>query len=389
MQDELEPELTDQYDIHDLFAMCDLNETATDKEIKAKTESIILSYLRMHNVARANFFQEVQRRLLSNAIGTPDMTNDQQQRISPAPIHTKRSQLVTIHSQFRSDYYKQSSTDYQFTLSDVMKTTSIRLAAVEIPRMYNTISSLIGNSTMLVYNDSTWNAWLVTIPDGNYDVSVTLTDGYFDRNVEAINTAVRSSIPGRLVSNDFVVDETVGILDERDLVYSIDTLTHKSAFTSESGVVNSIRFNVDENGAVDASKMEKFGLGCSMGFRYAERSFVRVLVSEGVAFLSGPSYWFISIDDFLSTPHSEPFIVAYNGWNSTNNILSRVSVAHDSERRIIRSHLSQPRNYKGTADIQKLRIQLLDEYGRQVDINDMDWSLVLEFETLELGWDCD
>jgi hypothetical protein len=273
-------------------------------------------------------------------------------------------------------------------LPDVIKTFSIGVAAVEIPRMYNTISKSIGNSAMVVYNQTNGNAWLVIIPDGNYDVSLTMTESCFDTNVGAINHAIRTATPGELVGDNFKSIDGGQELVESDLVYSVDALTHKSIFTSESGEIDAIRFNVDASGAINSSSIEKFGLGCAIGFRFGERTFDNTLVSEGVAFLSGPSYWFVSIGDTTSTPHSIPFVVAYNGWVSTNDILARVNVAHKSEQRIIHSHLSRPRQYRGSSNIQKIRIKLLDEYGRPVDLNNMDWSVVLEFETVEVGWDC-
>ena len=35
--------------------------------------------------------------------------------------------------------------------------------------------------------------------------------------------------------------------------------------------------------------------------------------------------------------------------------------------------------YFGPVDIQRLTIQILDEYGRVLDLNNMDWSFVLSF----------
>ena len=37
------------------------------------------------------------------------------------------------------------------------------------------------------------------------------------------------------------------------------------------------------------------------------------------------------------------------------------------------------RTYFGPVDIQKLHIQFLDEYGRVIDLNNMDWSFTLSF----------
>ena len=41
--------------------------------------------------------------------------------------------------------------------------------------------------------------------------------------------------------------------------------------------------------------------------------------------------------------------------------------------------LNRTREYFGPVDIQRLSVQLLDEFGRVIDLNNMDWSFVLSF----------
>jgi hypothetical protein len=43
------------------------------------------------------------------------------------------------------------------------------------------------------------------------------------------------------------------------------------------------------------------------------------------------------------------------------------------------SLITTPRQYFGPVDIQKLNIQLLDEYGRVIELNNMDYSFCLTF----------
>jgi hypothetical protein len=43
--------------------------------------------------------------------------------------------------------------------------------------------------------------------------------------------------------------------------------------------------------------------------------------------------------------------------------------------------ITTPREYFGPVDIQNLTIQLLDEYGRIVDLNNMDFSFCLTLTT--------
>ena len=41
---------------------------------------------------------------------------------------------------------------------------------------------------------------------------------------------------------------------------------------------------------------------------------------------------------------------------------------------------NRTREYFGPVDIQRLTIQLKDEFGRIIDLNNMDWSFTLAFE---------
>ena len=44
--------------------------------------------------------------------------------------------------------------------------------------------------------------------------------------------------------------------------------------------------------------------------------------------------------------------------------------------------LNAAREYFGPVDIQKLDLQILDEYGRILDFNNMAWSCTIQFEIL-------
>ena len=44
--------------------------------------------------------------------------------------------------------------------------------------------------------------------------------------------------------------------------------------------------------------------------------------------------------------------------------------------------MNRSREYFGPVDIQNLTITLYDEYGRVINLNNMDWSFTLAFEKL-------
>ena len=63
------------------------------------------------------------------------------------------------------------------------------------------------------------------------------------------------------------------------------------------------------------------------------------------------------------------------------NIISRINVG--LMREIIEPsaiQLNRERKFFGPVNIQKLRITLYDNFGRIIDLNNMDWNLELIFE---------
>jgi hypothetical protein len=73
------------------------------------------------------------------------------------------------------------------------------------------------------------------------------------------------------------------------------------------------------------------------------------------------------------------------------NIITRINVAdlaqdvtvfHYAQQEGYSTELDRSRSYFGPVDIQKFRVALYDEYGRVLNLNNMDWSLELMFECI-------
>jgi hypothetical protein len=76
---------------------------------------------------------------------------------------------------------------------------------------------------------------------------------------------------------------------------------------------------------------------------------------------------------------------AFNSSILSKNILARISVKgtvfsilSDDAKHIT----SNTREYFGPVNIEKMRIQLLDEYGRIIDMNNMDFSMALNIKSV-------
>ena len=188
--------------------------------------------------------------------------------------------------------------------------------------------------------------------------------------------------------------------------YSIDKVSKKSIL---AGVNNSssnkynpkkisgFMFNVDSKGNLDTNTNIQTKLGWTLGYRGAEyiigdlssNSPINIdtpiaSVSEGVPFLSGSRYCFLSVNEYAS--NSRPsFLVAYNNSTMGDNVLARISLTASTNNLGSRdsgfTHTSnRTREYFSPVDIKRLTIKLYDEYGRIIDLNNMDWSFTLAIE---------
>ena len=100
---------------------------------------------------------------------------------------------------------------------------------------------------------------------------------------------------------------------------------------------------------------------------------------------------FLSINDFTNAANNH-FVAAFNSSILSQNIIARFSYpALINESNIynysclINKDLEEDnrvRTYFGPVNINRLHIQILDEYGRVVDFNNMDWSLTLALDML-------
>ena len=79
------------------------------------------------------------------------------------------------------------------------------------------------------------------------------------------------------------------------------------------------------------------------------------------------------------------FYAAFNSSILNKNILARISLQANNFNILQQNNLnliSTPREYFGPINLQTMNVQLLDEYGRIVDLNNMDFSFCLNLTTV-------
>jgi hypothetical protein len=85
------------------------------------------------------------------------------------------------------------------------------------------------------------------------------------------------------------------------------------------------------------------------------------------------------VDDYNNSVNNS-FFSAFNSSILNKNVLARISLASNNFDVLTQNNLNiimPPRQYFGPVNITILNIQLLDEYGRVVDLNNMDFSFCL------------
>ena len=124
-------------------------------------------------------------------------------------------------------------------------------------------------------------------------------------------------------------------------------------------------------------------LGWKLGFRNGIYENNTTYVSEGVVSLGGPQYMYLVIDDHNNNVNNN-FYGIFNSSLLNKNILARIAQSNPPYSTVFseNNYVSYPRFYYGPVNIQNLSIQLLDEYGRIVDLNNMDFSFCLSLETV-------
>ena len=277
-------------------------------------------------------------------------------------------QNINIDTRFRENYYTTTSSNFHVDLPlKLSKVVSLQLSALELPNTFFSISQVFGNN-FLVLEINDIEPFIIYIPDGNYD-----------------------TIGLQHYLNNFLLN---GPIDYQDIQFLVDLNTPiggnsngsgRMLVGSKSGTTQfSINFLTDRNGNEDRQTPLPLKLGWVLGFRNGRYDNNTTYVSEGIINLVGPRYIYLVVDDFNNSV-LDGFYGAFTSSILNKNILARISLNGSVYNYLSKDNfnlISTPRQYFGPVDIQKLQIQLLDEYGRIINLNNMDYSFCLTFQTI-------
>ena len=259
-----------------------------------------------------------------------------------------------IDTRFQEEYNLVKKASFQYILPQrITDVKSIAVRSIEIPISFFPFSQNRGNTFFQV------DASSVVIPDGNYGVNSI---------VSAINSVLTTMVSS-------------------GLYLTLNTDTSISIINNTNKTQN-INFNVDVSGNFNRYPF-KSCLGWCLGFRQPSYTILanKSITTEGILDINNIRYLFLVVDEFRqSNPNS--FVSPLSNSLLSKNVLARISLSPSifSFGSIITANtfngllLSDQRMYSGNVDIQKLNIQLVDEWGNVVDLNQLDFSFCLEIE---------
>jgi len=264
---------------------------------------------------------------------------------------------VSIDTRFRDNYYTTESSDFSVTLPvKIHRVTGVSITDIMIPVSFYAISEKYQNNYFFIDDTK------VEIPSGTYTTTEFVT---------RLNNLLVTSADANLNTIESAIDTTSGkIIIARHL----------------GGATFTMSFNRDILGNVDETKNIQLNLGWLMGYRFAHYQGSSAYVSEGLYETNSPRYIYISVDEYTNNKDMF-FTAALNDSILRHDILAKAPVYAAGPGNFLTSgnfsfYTAKLRTFSGSSDINRVKIRLFDEYGRTLDMNNMDYSITLDFNVI-------
>lgn len=310
--------------------------------------------------------------------------------------------IYTIDSIFRQNYELIDNPSHNYTIQlpeTISRAITMSISSIEIPLTYHNVSNYYNNNvfTIEILDAS-------STPTQNSPLLIQLSPGLYESRISSYSpNDVR-----KIICNDIEREinekiKMVNLIDiSNNLKFVLEPKSGFSCFTydnSNSHLGNykiRINFNVNNPNANSSNcySNELYQkLGWQLGFRnnsiLIEQNNL-FAISTGICHINYPRYIYIALDDFQSSSQNH-FAIASDSIVAPN-IITRINILSLLEEKtafkqgayagdIYYNH-KHIREYFGPTSINKLKVQLLDEYGRPFSLNNMDWSFIITFECL-------
>ena len=415
------------YTIGELEKLLKLQKNYTSENIYYSKESIANS-ISKSNISESKktelyiFLDNIKNKLIANLLATNNnnnsiyaikeyngnqyITNNGENTLGNYKQTNKSllKKIYTIDSIFRQNYELTDNQSHNYIIQlpeTLSRAITMSISSIEIPLTYHNVSNYYNNNFFTIEQLSSAGTSLTTI-------MVELSPGLYESRISSyapndVRKIICYDIEREI--NDKI--QNVNFIDiSNNLKFVIEPRSGFSCFKydNSNNITNNIlgtykiriNFNVNNPNANSSNcySNELYQkLGWQLGFR--NNSIIidsndLYAVSTGICHINYPRYIYIALDDFQSSSQNH-FAIASDSIVAPN-IITRINILSLLEEKtafkqgayagdIYYNH-KHIREYFGPTSINKLKVQLLDEYGRPFSLNNMDWSFIITFECL-------
>ena len=372
-----------KYTSDDLRNIFNLNINYTLQDIQ-RNKNILKNKLLVNNTLSSDKSNKIIE-FLNNA---QTILTNQVLDLKKIPDSEQRNyQLLCIDTKYRKNYYNTKSTnflyDLPFNLKDVL---AITLYETSIPFSIWTINEKYKNNYFWIEIDNSWN--FIRLQSGNYNTP--------DDIKQQINNAIQLTFQDNYDNsgvyfdiNKYTKQSVFGSINDADVSFNIH-FNREPMDLSNFNFDNSFNYITGDAPPI-LNRNLMMGLGWILGFRYGEYSNFEsdgdgnIIISEGVYDIWNPKNIFLIVDDFANNSNN-CVISTFADSIGSSNILARLQTNFNSNTELTISNANiinfSKRTYNGPIDIKKIQIKIVDEFGREIDLNNMDYSIGILVETL-------
>ena len=276
------------------------------------------------------------------------------------------------------------STDFSVTLNEPLSNVvSLKVAALEIVNFYYNISRYLNNYKFTI------NTYIKNVSSeeisNQYQKVIELDDGYYNlqRFVGFVEPILNED--PNLSMIEMVYDELKG-----KFLFAL-----KEDPPTPPPVGSEYQFTLDFR---EGTEIKYNKIGWYLGYSKTEYVFDKDYSREKTGTknigynpdmaldFTGTKFYLLEVTDFNN---NSPQVLLYNTYYTSSDILAKIPnvsvmttvIFEDSSDRVFKT-----RKYFGPVKLQKLRIRLLDEFGKIVDMNGCDLSVTLELESLDVPY---
>lgn len=271
-----------------------------------------------------------------------------------------------FNTKYRDNYYNSSASNFQYTLPQPFNNVvSVKLSSISIPNTWYVFSHALKNNRFIIEIENACccehSVHEIVIPDGNY--SMTQIEDFLNETY-------------------LYKSNTTSLL--KYVKFSVSDVSLRSVFELLNTAPDPLTMNlifVD-----DETQNIMYGAGWILGFRYAKYLDVeKYIMSEGLYDAGGDRYLYFCLSDFNKNV-SNHNVVFFDDSTMKDDVLAKVYLK-DGKFVVNIDDISddccnhvKTRKYFGPITLKKVHVKLIDQYGRIIHLNNMDYSFSLEVE---------